>query len=317
MQPKTTAKDFFLYLSGFVALYASAISLISLLFAMVNKLFPDNLDGMYYYGYDGYSSGIRLAIATLIIIFPVYLFIAAYLNRYLLAYPDKKEIGVRKWLTYLTLFVTSATVITDLIILLNTFLEGEITTRFILKVLVVLVVAGSVLWYYIYDLKKTFDSTIPNRSKLLVSVASVAVLAALIGGFVVIGSPMKARYVRFDNMRINHLISIQDTILYNYWQPKGELPSSLEDLNDPLASYHQTIEKDPETGKDYTYEKTGKLTFKLCANFRYSTIEEKGDSSTTRPIRVGENENWRHAAGVHCYERTVDEQRYPVTPRIK
>src|SRR5512143_3650954 len=35
------ARDAFLYLCGFAALYASAISAVSLLFAYVNRLFPD------------------------------------------------------------------------------------------------------------------------------------------------------------------------------------------------------------------------------------------------------------------------------------
>jgi hypothetical protein len=38
--------------------------------------------------------------------------------------------------------------------LINTFLGGELTLRFFLKVLTVLFVAGSIGGYYIWDLKK-------------------------------------------------------------------------------------------------------------------------------------------------------------------
>lgn len=310
MQPKTTAKDFFLYLSSFAALYASAISLISLLFAIVNRAFPDSLSN-YYFGYDPYSAGMRMAIATLIIIFPVYLFLASYLNRYLRVNPDRKDVPVRKWLTYLTIFITSITLITDLIVLVNTFLGGEITSRFSLKVLAVLLVAGSVLWYYLYDLKKSFAPEMPNRAKLLVSIASIAVLASLVGGFAIVGSPMNARSLRFDERRTSDLMSIQSYLIYSYWQQKAELPASLKDLEDPISSY--IAPRDPETGAEYEYKRINDLSFELCATFDLeSAPNDRGMRATSAIYPVmPENENWKHGAGRHCFERTIDPELYP------
>jgi hypothetical protein len=310
MQPKTTAKDFFLYLASFAALYASAISLISLLFTIINKAFPDNLTN-YYFGYDPYSAGMRMAIATLVIIFPVYLFLASYLNRYLRANPDRKDIPVRKWLTYLTIFITSITLVTDLIVLVNTFLGGEITSRFTLKVLAVLLVAGSVLWYYLYDLRKSFAPEMPNRAKLLVSIASLAVIASLVSGFVFVGSPMSARAKRFDERRVGDLQSIQSYLIYSYWQQKASLPDSLDDLKDPISGY--MIPVDPETGVSYEYVQTGDLSFRLCATFARASDSVGQGSRTTSAIYPGmsENENWKHAAGRQCFDRTIDPELYP------
>ncbi len=310
MQPKTTAKDFFLYLSSFAALYASAISLISLLFTIVNKAFPDSLNN-YYFSYDPYTAGMRVAIATLVIIFPVYLFLAAYLNRYLRANPDRKEISVRKWLTYLTIFITSITLVTDLIVLVNTFLGGEITSRFILKVIVVLLVAGSVLWYYLYDLKKSFAPEMPNRAKLLVSIASIAVLASLIGGFAYIGSPMKARSIKFDNMRVGDLQTIQSQLIYSHWQQKASLPGALSELVDPISGF--SIPTDPETGAEYEYVQTGRLSFKLCATFNLASETFDRNLKNTPAVypRMSENENWKHDKGNYCFDRTIDPELYP------
>jgi hypothetical protein len=314
MQPKTTAKDFFLYLFSFVTLYISAISLISLLFAIINKAFPDMLTNGYYYGGDLYSGGMRMAIASLIIVFPVYLVTATYLNRYLTANPDRKDLAVRKWLTYLTLFVTGLAVITDLVVLVNTFLGGEITTRFILKVIAVLVVAGAVFAYYFYDLRKAFEPNMPNRSKLLVSLASLLVLAALVTGFMQAGSPMKVRAMRFDERRINDLSSIQSYVTYNYWQQKGEVPNSIEALKDPISGFY--VPNDPETGAAYTYQKTGPQSFKLCANFSLPSTDEKGSGSETIKIPSYAyppiNENWKHGKGNTCFDRTIDPELYPV-----
>lgn len=313
MQPKTTAKDFFFYLAGFATLYVSAISLISLLFAIVNKAFPDNLNNAYYYGSDPYSGGLRLAIASLIIVFPLYLVIATYLNRYLRANPAMKDVAVRKWLTYLTLFVTGIAVAIDLVVLVNTFLGGEITTRFVLKVLAVIVVAGAVFWYYLYDLRKSFAADAPSRSKLLVSIASGAVLLSLVGGFAYLGSPMKARAQRFDDRRVNDLSSIQSYLIYSYWQQKGVLPASLDALKDPISGFMVPV--DPVTGADYGYEK-GKdgLSFKLCADFALATDDKDTGARATSAIYPAnvDNENWKHDAGKQCFTRTIDPELYPV-----
>lgn len=309
MQPKTTAKDFFVYLAGFVTLYVSAISLISLLFTIINKAFPDALNSYYYYGGDLYSSGMRAAIACLIIVFPLYLVVASYLNRYLRANPDKRELAVRKWLTYLTLFVTGVAVVTDLIVLVNTFLGGEITARFVLKVLAVLVVSSAVFAYYLYDLKKAFTPDMPNRSKLLVTLACVFVFGTLVGGFIYVGSPMKARAIRFDSLRVENLSNIQWQII-NHWQQKGVVPSTLAETQDSISGYRAPV--DPETGEAYSYEKTGNLTFKLCAKF--STSNDKTDIKETYRIypAVGTNENWTHSTGTVCFDRTIDPDLYPV-----
>jgi uncharacterized membrane protein (DUF106 family) len=59
---------------------------------------------------------------------------------------------VRRWLTYLTLFVSAGVLIADLVTMVYNVLGGELTTRFVLKVLVVGAIAGGVFWYYLTDL---------------------------------------------------------------------------------------------------------------------------------------------------------------------
>jgi hypothetical protein len=68
--------------------------------------------------------------------------------------PEKRSSKIRKWLTYLTLFVTAGVIIGDLIALIFNLLGGEITTRFALKSLVILGIAGLIFGYYLWDLKK-------------------------------------------------------------------------------------------------------------------------------------------------------------------
>ncbi len=80
--------------------------------------------------------------------YPVYLGLMRQINRDLAHYREKHFSGVRKWLTYLTLLVAAIIAIGAVIAFLTSFLRGELTLRFLLKLLVVLVLDGGVLWYY-------------------------------------------------------------------------------------------------------------------------------------------------------------------------
>ena len=92
--------------------------------------------------------------ASLVIAFPVFLFVARYLGKELVRSPVKRLSAVRRWLTYLTLFLAAAVLVGDLITLVYNLLGGELSLRFVLKVLVVAVIAGAVFGYYLMDLRR-------------------------------------------------------------------------------------------------------------------------------------------------------------------
>lgn len=316
MKVKMTPKDFFLYLGAMVALYVSAVSFLTLLFQYINVLFPDPLESGYYY--DPYSSSIRFAIASIFVIFPAYIFLTRLLNSDLRTHPEKSDLWIRKWLIYITLFVGSIAILVDLVMLINTFLGGELTTRFILKVVAVLIVVGTGFLYYFYDLRGRWENDAPT-SKMLGIIVSVLVFATVFSGFFIIGSPMTQRLVRFDEQKVNDLSSIQSQIVYSYWQSKERLPAALAELNDPISGF--TVPKDAQTGESYSYRMTGPLSFELCATFNLpSTGQIKGRVAVPAaiapegPYGVG-NENWLHEAGEKCFARTIDPALYP--PRTK
>jgi hypothetical protein len=60
---------------------------------------------------------------------------------------------VRRWLTYLTLFIAACVLIGDFVSLVYNVLGGELTVRFVLKVLTVGIIAGTVFWYYLSELR--------------------------------------------------------------------------------------------------------------------------------------------------------------------
>lgn len=153
IHPKASPKDVFLHLFAMGTFYFSVVNFLLLIFEYVNRAFPDAVNAYEYI--NTYSdSTIRFALSSLIVIFPVYILTTWYINKMYAKFPEKRDIRIRKWLVYLTLFIAAGTVIGDLVTLINTFLSGEITTRFILKVIAVLFVAGASFGYYLWDLKR-------------------------------------------------------------------------------------------------------------------------------------------------------------------
>jgi hypothetical protein len=302
---KATPRDFFLNVGVIAGLYFSVISLLRLIFSIINNYFPDVLN--YGYGYPGGEmDSMRWSISALIIIFPLFVFLSYLVNKDATAVPEKRNIWIRKWSTYLTLFLTGATIAVDLVFLINTFLSGEISSRFVLKVLSVLIVSAAVFAYYFYDLKK--ENSDGKKERLIATAAGLLVLVAIIIGFLSVGSPSTERDRRMDERRVQDLTSIQNTIVYTYWQKTGKLPATLGELNDPLMPY--VVPVDPETKQPYEYHTLSATSFKLCATF-----ETKSDDTETNygmDYGVRELGSFKHDAGRVCFERTIDPALYPV-----
>jgi hypothetical protein len=92
-------------------------------------------------------------VSSLIVALPVFLYMSRLTNRETTLDPTKRMSPVRRWLTYLTLFSAACVLIGDVTTLVYSLLGGELTTRFVLKVLVVGAIAGTVFWFYVSDLR--------------------------------------------------------------------------------------------------------------------------------------------------------------------
>lgn len=150
-KPSLSAREAFFYLVMFATLYISSISFGSILFDFVNHWLPDPSE----YGYmaELTISSLRGELASLIVAFPIFYGLAIYLRKMLGKRPEKRESGVRKWLTYMTLFIAAGVIIGDLIAVLSGLLGGELTARFTAKVLIVFLIAVSIFGYYLWDLR--------------------------------------------------------------------------------------------------------------------------------------------------------------------
>src|SRR5690606_35208245 len=115
------------------------------------------------------------------------------------------------------------------------------TSRFLLKILAMFVIAGGVFAYYLAELRSQKDYL--KRFKLFATIGGVLVVLSIVSGFLVIGLPQSQRAAQLDTRRVNDLQSIQWEIT-SYYQTKQVLPVALADLNDGLGNF--TVPVDPE-----------------------------------------------------------------------
>ncbi len=304
-----TPKDVFLYLLNILTFYLSIIGFIILYIQYISALFPDPLN----FYYTAIAGSVRVATSMVVVAVPVYILTAWLLGKDLKASPEKREGKLRKWLTYLTLFISAVTIIVNLIILVYRFMSGELTSQFLLKVLVVLLVAGAVFGYHIWDLKRK-DIGKSKIPKIIAWALIGIVIASIIAGFLIIGTPAEQRSQRFDEQRVGDLQSLQNQIV-NYWIQKQSLPSGLNALEDSISGF--IVPKDPDSGASYEYTIISPLSFELCATFKTSTKEFKITykgmrSSYIEPVYYGSSfqQNWDHEAQRTCFTRTIDPELY-------
>lgn len=301
---KSTARDVFFYLLMIIMLYASVIAFISLLWQYINVQFPDPLE----FYYSGAVSIMRNAISSLVVVWPVFIFMSWLINKDLRVDKLKQNTWVRRWLLYLTLFVAAITIIIDLVTLTNSFLSGELTTRFLLKVLVILVVAVVIFWFYMWELRRD-ASKVSNRHKIAAITTSVIIVGWIVAGFFIVGTPAEQRQIRFDEQRVNNLQSIQYQVV-DYWNQKGVIPSDLDDLSSSIGGF--VAPTDPLTQEAYEYQVNGPLEFTLCATF---AKDSKDSDFAQREPRIAFDpfgaptkgfDSWEHGEGRVCFDRTID-----------
>jgi hypothetical protein len=250
--------------------------------------------------------------ASLIVLAPVFLILMRVIRRNIAVDPSRKEIWVRRWALFLTVFLAGATIVVDLIVLLTQFLRGEeITVAFLLKVLVILLVAGAGFLHFLADLRGYWEKN-DDKARYVTYGVGVLVFVAIASGFFIVGTPQQARLMRFDEQKVSDLQTIQWQLV-NYWQTKQTLPATLTETNDPLSGF--VVPSDPQTGEPYEYQRTSNISFELCAMFnakdRYARVYPERPITPVPNVAKAGGDTWEHGEGRVCFERTIDPERYP------
>ena len=129
-----SARDGFLYLLAFLTLAVWSSALGSMLFEFIDHWFPDPV----VVPWHDLRLSVTWQMASVAVSFPIFAIVMRAILGEATQSPERLESGVRRWLTYIALLLTASGVVCDLIVFLNSFLQGGLTTRFVLKVLTVL-----------------------------------------------------------------------------------------------------------------------------------------------------------------------------------
>jgi hypothetical protein len=289
----TAAKDAFFYLLIFSTLATWTIGLGSLAFTLIDQWIADSLfSTSYSRGSD--SSSIAASLASVLVGFPIYLLVSRTIVRDVRTHPEKLNSPVRKWLTYLALVIAACVFIGDLIAALTYLLRGELTSRFLAKAFVVLVLSGGVFYYYFGGLKKS--ETLPNRGRisrdaLMAVLSSGIVIVWAVLGFWSIGAPSTQRMLRADQKRVQDLYRLSEQIRQRFLAGE-KVPEHLDEL--PSAA-----QADPVTRVNYEYHPSDGSQYELCATF--SMGSQKNDQNSRAS-------GWAHPAGHHCFRLSAAEK---------
>lgn len=278
-----SAREAFFYLLIFATLATWTIGFGYLAFSLINGWFADSLFSRDQQTLETYT--VTWSLAAVIIAFPLYLLISRIVIRESAAHPEKLDSGIRKWLTYMALVIAAGVFMGDLITVLASLLRGEITSRFIAKAFVVLLLSGGVFSYYFGGLRKT-DIAAPraSRDRLMALLASVAVVLLVILGFTHVGPPRAQREIRADTQRIANLYQIATQVKLYWSSHASQLPPDIAQLVGAYA--------DPVTHAPYEYHPKQGSQYELCATF---ALRSDTRSAETGPDR------WAHPAGHYCF----------------
>jgi len=175
----------------------------------------------------------------------------------------------------------------DLITLLASLLRGEITSRFIAKSFVVLMLSGGVFYYYFGGVRRTeVASGSFNRDRFMAALSSAAVVLLVIAGFMNLGAPRVQREIRADNQRVQQLYQLSSEIR-TYWNShSSQLPASTDQMLGPAYT-------DPVTNASYEYHPGQGSRYELCATFMRASGQHDPAFGPDR---------WKHPAGHYCFQ---------------
>ena len=289
-----SSRDAFLYLLSFATLATWASALGSMLFRFIEYWFPDPVTLVHAYNL---RSAITWQMASIAVAFPIFLLVMRIILAEVRAQPERLQSGVRKWLTYIALLLTAGGLIGDLICFFDYFLTGELTVRFLLKALTVLLMCAAIFFYYLGSLRWERESDLAPERKdsLRFGAGAVAVVVgAFCVGLGVAGNPSAQRHLEADGQRVQNLKAIAATIHSQFTRPRTtqagvSLPSSLLELQRYGIRSSQT--QDPETRAPYEYRPRTSTVYELCAVF--SEASERDQMPVTQ--------FWYHGKGQTCF----------------
>lgn len=296
-----SAKFAFLYMLSLVALVLTSLSIGMVIFQIINKYI---LDPIGRFGQSFSSDLLRFAIAALIMAAPLFFLTSRQIYKNLFKGVLAKDAGVRKWLTYFILLVSSLIILSWFIGLINNYLGGELTIKFILKAITAMGISAIVFTFYFHDIRR--DKVVGQKDnviKMYFYGSLIIIIAVFASALLIVESPQQARDRKLDNAVLEDFNTISNG-LNNYYRGNQKLPVTLEELKSEVLFVTEENFKDPDTGQVYEYEVIGDKKYQLCAVFRTSNVDDQDFSN--RFYR----EEWSHKTGRQCINQSIEQKEY-------
>lgn len=295
MNNKHNAKYAFYYLLSLVALIFTALSFGMIIFSIIDHILPDVLG---VYSSSNIDGQLKFAISAIFIAAPIFYFISSLIHKGLHKGELEKDSGIRRWLTYFILLVASLIILGVFIGVINSFLAGELTGRFIFKSLTALFIAGVAFSFYFYDIKRENPDKPDKVVKIFFFATLALVVAAFIAAWFFVESPSMARNRRLDQALVQNIYSLE-TAVNSYYDRNSKWPSNLAELQADKNIYiNANALIDPETKAPIAYNRISDKEFEMCANFRTDSIAEAANQ--TIPYGGMDANSKDHRAGYQC-----------------
>jgi hypothetical protein len=144
------ARDAFLYVLNFITLGFWVVPLGELFTTLIDHWFPDPAAP----SYGSLLNDVAWPLAAIIVAFPCFVLVGRFIAAEIARRPEAADSAIRAWLTYLALVVAAICVLSDAIWVLDAFLTGALTIRFVLDSVVVIGLGGGVFAYYLASLRQ-------------------------------------------------------------------------------------------------------------------------------------------------------------------
>ena len=305
-QQNNAAKYAFYYILSLVALIFMSLSAGMIVFQIINKNIADVINQ-----YRGRFSPdqLKFAISALIISAPIFYFTAKQIFKNLFSGALDKDSQIRKWLTYFILLISSVVMTGWFIAVVNSFLDGELTLKFILKVLTAVGIAAIVFTFYLYDIKRENVAGVKDNVIRIYFYGSLALIIAIfVGALFIIESPRETRDRKMDNevlLKLNRL----DSSVRSYYVENEKLPVNFGELMIEFNYLDEDNFEDSVTGAKFEYTVKEAKIYEFCANFRASN----NDESDAYKNLYGKE--WEHDAGHQCFEKKIREEKIRLEPK--
>jgi hypothetical protein len=283
------AFDAFLNLLSLITLGWLAHAFGAVCFQLINKYLGDL--NSYVSSASYYGGMLKYGIASLVVITPVYFLAVNLLHRSYKKGELSHDSGIYKWLTYLMLLISSLTIIGSVIALITNFLDGNYTLPFILKMITVIAIAGIIFGYYLYDLRRNDYAKKDKVSLIAGIIVILAVVTAIIGGFLSVETPMQAR-IRQEDEKVTRALNEVYYFINNSYYSTQKLEETY-DFEVIFSGYDFSAD-------NVAYRKVSEEEYELCTEFKGSGVNQLyGDKAIP----------WiKHEAGYQCYVINVKKE---------